>query len=108
MIAEHSQTEPVEQGKEPECLLKGIMNNTIRIARLKLLFLAAKIRSHSGTDTVKYSQHDSRAAGLFRFLEYLDKLRQRISPWLDNKRWTCRHLAGLGIQSRMLSGPLFS
>jgi len=98
MIAEHSQTEPAEQGKQTECSLKGIMNNTIRIARLKLLFLAAKIRSHSGTGTVKYSQHDSRAAGLFRFLEYLDKLRQQIRPWLDNKRWTCRHLAGLGIQ----------
>lgn len=102
MIAEHSQTEQAEQEKEPECSLKGIMNNTIRIARLKLLFLAAKIRSHSGTGTVKYSQHDSRAAGLFRFLEYLDKLRQQIRPWLDNKRWTCRHLAGLGIQQMPL------
>ncbi len=102
MIAEYSQTEPVEQEKEPVCSLKGIMNNTIRIARLKLLFLAAKIRSHSGTDTVKYSQHDSRAAGLFRFLGYLDKLRQQIRPWLDNKRWTCRHLAGLGIQQMPL------
>lgn len=98
MIAEHSQTEPAEQEKEPECPLKGIMNNTIRIARLKLLFLAAKIRSHSGTGTVKYSQHDSRAAGLFRFFQYLDKLRQQVRPWLDNKKWTCRHLAGIGIQ----------
>jgi len=98
MIAEHSQTEPADRGKQSECSLKGIMNNTIRIARLKLLFLAAKIRSHASTATVKYSQHDSRAAGLFRFFEYLDKLRQQIRPWLDNKRWTCHHLAGLGIQ----------
>jgi hypothetical protein len=102
MIAEHSQTESAEQEKEPECTLKGIMNNTIRIARLKLLFLAAKIRSHSGMATVKYSQHDSRAAGLFRFLEYLDNIRQQIRPWLDKKRWTCRHLAGLGIQQMSL------
>ena len=102
MIAEQSQAEPEEQEKQPECSLKGIMNNTIRIARLKLLFLAAKIRSHSGTGTVKYSQHDSRVAGLFKFLEYLDKLRQQIRPWLDNKRWTCRHLAGLGIQQMPL------
>jgi hypothetical protein len=102
MIAEHSQIDSSGQEKQPECSLKGIMNNTIRIARLKLLFLAAKIRSHSGTGTVKYSQHDSRAAGLFRFLEYLDKLRQKIRPWLDNKRWTCRHLAGLGIQQMPL------
>jgi hypothetical protein len=63
MIAEHSQPGTAEQEKQPECSLKGIMDNTIRIARLKLLFLAAKIRSHSGTSTVKYSQHDGRDAG---------------------------------------------
>ncbi|MFA4918458.1 MAG: transposase [Thermodesulfovibrionales bacterium] len=67
MIAEHSQTELAEQEKQPECSLKGTMDNTIRIARLKLLFLAAKIRSHSGTNTVKYSQHDGRAAGFSDF-----------------------------------------
>jgi len=103
MLAEHGQTEQRIREKQPECSLKGIMDNTIRIARLKLLFIAAKISAHSGTSEVKYSRHDSRAAGLFRFLEYLDKLRQRIRPWLDNKRWTCRHLAGLGIQQMPLS-----
>jgi hypothetical protein len=36
MIVEHSQTEPAEQGKQSVCSLKGIMDNTIRIARLKL------------------------------------------------------------------------
>ncbi len=97
MIAEHSQTEPAEQGKQPECSLKGIMDNTIRIARLKLLFLAAKIRAHSGASTVKYSQHDGRAAGFFRFLAYLDKLRHQVRPWLDGSRWPCRHLAVLNI-----------
>lgn len=48
MLAEHSQRDQSEQVKQPECSLKGIMHNTIRIARLKLLLLAAKIRSHSG------------------------------------------------------------
>ena len=97
MIAEHSQTELEEQEKQPECSLKGIMDNTIRIARLKLLFLAAKIRVHSGASTVKYSQHDGRAAGFFRFLAYLDKLRHQVRPWLDGSRWPCRHLAVLNI-----------
>jgi G:T-mismatch repair DNA endonuclease (very short patch repair protein) len=97
MIAEHSQTGLEEQEKQPECSLKGIMDNTIRIARLKLLFLAAKIRMHSGASTVKYSQHDGRAAGFFRFLAYLDKLRDRVRPWLDGSRWPCRHLAVLNI-----------
>jgi hypothetical protein len=97
MIAEHSQAEPIEQGKQPECSMKGIMDNTIRIARLKLLLIAAKIRAHSGTSTVKYSRHDSRAEGFFRFLTYLDKLREQTRPWLDGSRWPCRHVAVLGI-----------
>jgi len=97
MLAEHSQIEVAAQETQPACALKGIMDNTIRIARLKLLFLAAKIRSHSGTSTVKYSQHDSRAAGFFRFLGYLDKLRDHARPWLEGHKWPCRHLAALGI-----------
>ena len=73
------------------------MDNTIRIARLKLLFLSAKILVHSGASTVKYSQHDGRAAGFFRFLAYLAKLRHQVGPWLDGSRWPCRHLAVLNI-----------
>lgn len=65
MIAEHSQTEQAEQEKQPECSLKGVMDNTIRIAKLKLLLIAAKIRAHAGTSEVKYSRHDSRAASFF-------------------------------------------
>ena len=97
MIAEHSQAVSTEQEKKSECSLKGIMDNTIRIARLKLLFLAAKIRSHAGTTTVKYSEHDSRAAGFFRFLAYLDKLRNQVRPWLDGSSWPCRHLEVLCV-----------
>jgi hypothetical protein len=40
--------------------LKGIMTNTVRIARLKLLFIAAKVVNHGGRDKVRYSIHDSR------------------------------------------------
>ena len=97
MLAEHGQTENKEQGKYPECSFKGIMDNTIRIARLKLLMIAAKIRSHSGTNTIKYSQHDSRAAGFFGFLAYLDKLRNQARPWLEGSKWTCRHVAAVNI-----------
>lgn len=108
MLAEHSLLEQEEGDRESntqsECALSGIMDNTIRIARLKLLFIAAKIPVHSDTSEVKYSQHDSRAAGLFRFLEYLDKLRQQIRPWLDGKRWPCRHLSELGIQQATSTG----
>jgi Transposase DDE domain group 1 len=95
MLAERSQAEPHEREKQPECSLKGIVDNTIRIARLKLLLIATKIRSHSGTCTVKYSQHDSRAEGLFGFLAYLDDLRNKVRPWLSGGSWPCRHTASL-------------
>ncbi len=39
-------------------------DHTIRIARLKLLFIAAKIRFHGYRDELRYSLHESRAAGL--------------------------------------------
>jgi hypothetical protein len=97
MIAEKSQTEPGGQEKQPKCSLRGIMDNTIRIARLKLLFIAAKVRAHSNETTVKYSRHDSRAAGLFGFLAYLDKLRKQARPWLEGGSWPCRHMASLFI-----------
>jgi len=44
---------------------RGIQDNTIWIARLKLLLIAAKITMHAKTTEVKYSQHDSRVPGCF-------------------------------------------
>lgn len=92
MLAEHCQKEQTAPEIQPECSLKGIMDNTIRIARLKLLLIAAKIRSHSGVSEVKYSRHDSRAAGFFEFLAYLDRLRKQTRPWLYDNSWPCRHM----------------
>jgi len=43
-----------------EGVFKGIMAHTIRIARLKLLFIAAKLVRDSNRDNVKYSIHDAR------------------------------------------------
>jgi hypothetical protein len=51
--------------------------HTIRIARLKMLYVAAKIVWHGGRDEVRYSEHEQRAAGLMDFLEYLDERRRR-------------------------------
>ena len=69
--------------------LKGLMNNHIRIARLKLLLIGAKIVYHS-TDKVKYSIMDTRTPGLMYFLNYLDKARARVRPWLSENLWPCR------------------
>jgi len=67
--------------------LQGIMNNTIRIARLKLLFIAAKVVKESNVDKVKYSIHDARTAAMMNFLKFLDHARSKIRPWEENSHW---------------------
>ncbi|MBU2497736.1 MAG: IS1380 family transposase [Proteobacteria bacterium] len=69
--------------------LKGLSNNLIRIARLKLLLIGAKVVYHS-TDKVKYSMMDTRTPGLMHFLNYLDRARARVRPWVEGKLWPCR------------------
>src|SRR3972149_6737249 len=101
LLEEKEQTAEVKP--QEKCETKEIIDNTIRIARLKLLFIAAKITSHSNTDKVKYSRHDSRVPGLFKFFKYLDKRRQEVSPWLDAKRWLCKHLSVLNLKPAVLS-----
>lgn len=100
MLAAHGmrETERPEPTPETVCKAQEIVDHTIRLGRLKLLFIAAKLATHSGTAEVKYSRHDSRVAGLFRFMEYLDKRRHQVRPWLGGKLWECKHLSFLGIQ----------
>jgi len=50
----------------------------VRIARLKMLFVAAKIRYHGNRDEVHYSIHEQRAAGLIGFLRCLDRRRKEM------------------------------
>ena len=80
-----------------------MIDNTIRIARLKLLFIAAKITGHSNTYEVKYSEHDSRVSGLFQFMRHLDERLRQVRPWLDGRRWLPRHLSVLGIKQMAFS-----
>jgi len=70
--------------------LKGIKNNTIRIARLKLLYIAAKVVIDSNVDKVKYSIHDVRTSGMMYFLKFLDKARQKVRPWEEGSSWPHR------------------
>jgi hypothetical protein len=69
--------------------LQGVMDNTIRIARLKLLHIAAKVVYHS-KHQVKYSIQDSRTPGLMHFLKFLDNARSKIRPWIEGSLWPCR------------------
>jgi len=53
----------------------GIKDNKIRIARQKILMIAAKLVRSGNRDKVKYSIHDARTPGLLIFYEFLDRLR---------------------------------
>ena len=70
--------------------LQGIMNNTIRIARLKLLFIAAKVVKESNVDKIKYSIHDARTPAMLHFLKFLDRARSKIRPWEEESNWPQR------------------
>jgi len=72
--------------------LAGIMDNTIRIARLKLLFIAAKVPFHDNKVKVRYSKHDTRTPGILRFLEFLDRARSKTRLWLAENTWSCQFL----------------
>ena len=71
-------------------VLKGIMTNTARIARLKLLFIAAKVVNHSNRDTIKYSIHDSRTPEMIHLLKFIDIARTGQRPWDKQFIWSPR------------------
>jgi hypothetical protein len=56
-------------------MFAGIADNKIRIARLKLLMIGAKVVKSSNRDIVKYSNHDTRTPALLMFYKFLDRLR---------------------------------
>jgi len=70
--------------------LQSIMNNTIRIARLKLLFIAAKVVKDANRDKVKYSIQDVRTPAMLSFLKFLDTARSKTRPWAKNSSWPQR------------------
>lgn len=70
--------------------LQGIERNTIRIARLKLLYISAKVVSSSNTNKVRYSIHDTRTSGFMGFLKYLDRLRKKTKLWGKESNWPYR------------------
>ena len=82
---DRSETDPSFAGA-----LKGIMNNTARIARLKLLFIAAKVVKDGNRDKVKYSIHDARTPEMLYLLKFLDKARSSPRPWHEKAIWSAR------------------
>ena len=71
-------------------VLKGIMSNTVRIARFKLLFIAAKVVKDGNRDKIKYSIHDTRTPAMFYLLQFIDNARSRQRPWHEQSIWAPR------------------
>jgi len=80
-----------EEGPVPENEpLKAIADHTIRIARLKLLLIAAKLVFHNNREKVKFSVHDTRVPAMKRFLKFLDAQRAKPRPWDQGVLFTSR------------------
>jgi hypothetical protein len=80
MIANKSLSQG-QSAAERSGVLKGIVENTVRIARLKLLFIAAKVVKDGNVDKVKYSIHDARTPAMLHVLKFLDKAREKSRIW---------------------------
>lgn len=79
MLAGHAEKEESAGREVPPSWKITMPDHTIRIARLKMLFVAAKIVSHSNNTRILYSMHEQRAAGLTGFLDYLDRRRAKAA-----------------------------
>lgn len=79
IMACHAQAEAGNSVDRPSMPVVVQPSNTIRVARLKMLFIAAKIRYHGHRDEVLYSVHEQRAAGLMFFMKYLDRRRREAA-----------------------------
>jgi hypothetical protein len=76
LLAGHAERQAQQGRPVPEPQRIRLPDHTLRIARLKLLFVAAKIRFHDNRHAVLYSIHEQRAVGLTDFLGYLDRRRK--------------------------------
>ena len=67
LLAGHAERQAQRGQRVVEAQRIAMPDPTLRIARLKLLFVAAKIVTHSNRAEVRYSMHAPRAAGLIDF-----------------------------------------
>jgi len=79
LLAGRSQQPTADQETPPPTTAVVLPKHTLQVARLKMLFVAAKIRYHGNRDEVRYSIHEQRAAGLMDFLGYLDERRREVA-----------------------------
>lgn len=73
---QQAQAHPGQSVEEPPRI--SMPDHTIRIARLKMLYVAAKIVFHGNRDEVCYSIHEQRASEIIDFLQYMDRRREAL------------------------------
>ena len=56
---------------------KDLSATTLRIVRLRLLFISAKLRYHESRDQVRYSMHDQRSEELIYFMNHMKAVKDR-------------------------------
>ncbi len=66
--------------------LRTVASNTIRIARLKLIFIAAKVVKDQNRDKVKYSIHDARTPAMINFLDFLVRWTPSFGRFFDGAK----------------------
>jgi Transposase DDE domain group 1 len=79
ILAGHAERKKKTDQEIDEAMRITMPDHTIRIARLKMLYVAAKILYHGNRDKVAYSVHEQRAAGLIDFLRHLDLRREKAA-----------------------------
>ncbi len=84
---------PEKIASQSKIIEHPIVNHTTRIARLKLLFIAAKMTTHNHRTQIKYSIHDNRVSELFLLFNELDRLKKLKKPWEFHDPWNYSEIA---------------
>ncbi len=58
----------------------GLADNTIRIARLKLLLMAAKLVFHDNRESIKFSIYEARTPAMLSLLKFLYIAPSKLRP----------------------------
>ena len=103
-MSENPKVSPVPKRAEGDPL--GMADHTNKLARLKLLFVPAKIQFHAGQNFVRYSVLDSRTEGQINFLAFLDHRRKRIAASVNSARSAMQRILCTAGDYKLVGGQI--
>lgn len=86
---QHEETNPGKVDSAHDGL-QGVMDNTMRIARMRLLLKAAKLVFHDNREKVRFSIHDTRTPAMMNFLKSFVAARSNVRPRVEGNLWPRR------------------